>query len=156
LIGLSSGQSQLHYQDFAGGEDAERTHHLHFTRQASAARAAPEGQIVLRNYFDPDNSRMLMVNPASWPLPLAEETAVTWLMLSEGAGFGDGTLVIDVDGPDGLAITRGYMEGSKFHNGQIVGPLETATRVDAGASAEEQLKARQFEVAHAPSDSTTF
>ena len=50
------------------------------------------------------------------------------LMLSEGAGFSDGTIAAHVDGPDGLAITRGYMEGSKFHNGQIVGPLETAPR----------------------------
>jgi hypothetical protein len=33
--------------------------------------------------------------------------------LNEGAGFNDGTLVIHVNGPDGLAITRGYMEGCR-------------------------------------------
>ena len=107
LIGLTGGQSQLHYQDLAGEEEDEAlTHHLHFTKQPSAPRAVPEGQIALRNYFDPDNSRMLLVNPASWPVPLLEEARVTWLMLSEGAGFNDGTLAIHVNGPDGLAITR--------------------------------------------------
>jgi hypothetical protein len=142
LIGLTGGQSQLHYQDLIRDEGPT---HLHFTKHASAV-AVPDGQIALRNYFDPDNSRMLMVYPASWPVPLEKEVLVTWLMLSEGAGFNDGTLAIRVNGPDGLAITRGYMEGSKFHNGQIVGPLETAPRDAAGASVEELLKARQSEV----------
>ena len=152
LIGLSSGQSQLHYQDLR--EDETHTHHLRLTKSPSVPRAAAEGQIVLRNYFDPDNSRMLLVVPASWPVPLLEETRVTWLMLSEGAGFNDGTLAIHVNGPDGLAIASGYMEGSKFHNGQIVGPLETAPRDQAGASVEEILKARQFEVTQDPSGSS--
>jgi hypothetical protein len=152
LIGLTGGQSQLHYQDLR--DDQEATHHLHFTRQPSAPRAVPAGQIALRNYFDPDNSRMLLVNPASWPVPLSEEVHVTWLMLSEGAGFNDGTLAIRVAGPDGLAITRGYMEGSKFHNGQIVGALETAPRDATGASVEDLLKSRQFEVTPDPSGST--
>ena len=150
LIGLTGGQSQLHYQDLR--EDKARTHHLHFTRQTSSERAAPTGQIVLRNYFDPDNSRMLLVYPASWPVPLSEEVRVTWLMLSEGAGFNDGALAIHVTGPDGLAITRGFMEGSRFHNGQIVGPLETAPRSTA-TNAEELLKSRQFEVKPDPSGS---
>ena len=97
---------------------------------------------------------MLLVNPASWPVPLGEDIAVTWLMLSEGAGFNDGTLVIHVNGPDGLAITRGYMDGSKFHNGQIVGPLETAQRAANGASIEDLLEAKHFEVARDPSGST--
>ena len=144
LIGLTGGQSQLHYQDLR--EEEALTHHLHFTRQPSAPSAASEGQVVLRNYFDPDNSRMLLVYPASWPVPLFEDARVTWLMLSEGAGFNDGTVAIRINGPDGLAITCGYMEGAKFHNGQIVGPLETAPRDRAGASVEEVLKSRQFEV----------
>jgi hypothetical protein len=157
LIGLTGGQSQLHYQDLL--EHEALTHHLHFTKQPSARSAAPDGQIALRNYFDPDNSRMLLVHPASWPVPLREEIQVTWLMLSEGAGFNDGTLAIHVSGPDGLAVTRGYMEGSKFHNGQIVGPLETAPRDTAGASVEDLLKSRQFEVTPGPlgpSDSKRF
>jgi hypothetical protein len=152
LMGLTGGRSQLHYQDLR--EDAALTHHLHFTKQPSALRAVAEGQIVLRNYFDPDNSRMLLVHPASWPVPLSEEIRVTWLMLSEGAGFNDGTLAIHVTGPDGLAITRGHMEGSKFHNRQIVGPLETAPRETTGASAEDLLRARQFEVTQGPSESS--
>ena len=151
LIGLAGGQSQLHYQDLR--EDEALTHHLHFTKQPSA-RAVPDGQIALRNYFDPDSSRMLLVYPASWPVPLSEEIRVTWLMLSEGAGFKDGTLSIRVTGPDGLAIARGYMDGSKFHNGQIVGPLETAPRAATGAGVEELLKSREFEVTQGPSDSS--
>ena len=163
VIGLSGGQSQRHYQDLR--EEEALTHHLHFTKRPPAVRAVPEGQIALRNYFDPDNSRMLMVTPASWPVPLSEEVRVTWLMLSEGAGFNDGTLAIHVTGPEGLAITHGYMEGSKFHNGQIVGPLETAPRGrraapdSTGASVEDLLKSRQFEVTTGPlgpSGSTTF
>src|SRR4030095_11177803 len=152
LIGLTGGQSQRHYQDLR--EDEALTHHLHFTKQPSAPGAVPEGQLALRNYFDPDNSRMLLVYPASWPVPLREQVLVTWLMLSEGTGFNDGTLAIRVNGPDGLTITRGYMEGSKFHNGQIVGPLETAPRDTTGASVEELLKARQFEVTQGPSGSS--
>ena len=152
LIGITGGQSQLHYQDLR--EDEALAQHLHFTKLSSANRAESEGQIALRNYFDPDNSRMLLVAPASWPVPLSEETRVTWLMLSEGAGFNDGTLDIEVHGPDGLAVTRGYMEGSKFHNGQIVGPLETTPKELTGANVEALLKARQFEVKEAPSASS--
>ena len=112
-----------------------------------------EGQVALRNYFDPDNSRMLLVYPASWPVPIGKETLVTWLLLSEGAGFNEGTLAIQVTGPDGLAIARGYMEGSKFHNGQIVGPLETAPR-DTGASAEALLESKHFDVTRGPAGSS--
>ena len=162
LIGLTGGQPQMHYQDLR--EENAQTHHLHFRRQPSAARTVPDGQISLRDYFDPDNSRILMVAPASWPVPLGEAVRVTWLMLSEGAGFNDGTLAIQVNGPDGLAVTSGFMEGSKFHNGQIVGPLETAPRIRQGdsgqaremaqASAEELLKSRQFEVTQSPLNSS--
>jgi hypothetical protein len=95
-----------------------------------------------------------MVYPASWPVPLSEEIRVTWLMLSEGAGFNDGTLAIHVNGPDGLTITSRYMEGCKFHNGQIVGPLETAPRETTRASAGDLLKSGQFEVTHGPSESS--
>jgi hypothetical protein len=145
LIGLTGGQSQLHYQDLV--EEEALTHQLHFTRGASAVGALPKGHVALRNYFDPDNSRMLLVYPASWPIPLSEDVLVTWLMLSEGAGFDAGTLAIRVNGPDGLTITSGYMDGSKFHNGQIVGPLETAPQEAAPAGVEELLKAKRFEVA---------
>ena len=75
LIGLTAGQSQLHYQDLR--DDDALAQHLHFTRSSSAPRAAPQGQISLRNYFDPDNSRMVLVYPASWPVPLSHETRVT-------------------------------------------------------------------------------
>lgn len=64
------------------------------------------------------------------------------------------SLLIHVNGPDGLTITSGYMEGSKFHNGQIVGPLETAPRETTPASAEDLLKSRQFEVTQGPVESS--
>ncbi len=51
------------------------------------------------------------------------------------------------------------MEESKFHNGQIVGPLKTAPRDTTGASPEDLLKSRQFEVTSGPlgpSGSKTF
>ena len=109
---------------------------------------------MLRNYFDPDHSRMLLVYPAAWPVALSEQAAVTWLMLSEGAGFTDGTLTIRVTGPDGLAVTRGFMEGAKFHNGQIVGSLETAPK-NQGMSADDVLRSRQFDVTPDPSGSSS-
>jgi hypothetical protein len=151
LIGLTDGQSQLHYQELL---EHPAAHHLHFNKQPTASRTVAEGQIVLRNYFDPDNSRMLLVNPASWPIPLSEEIRVTWLMLSEGAGFSDGTLNMRVTGPEGVAITSGYIEGSKFHNGQIVGPLETAPKAATPESARELLQSKQFEVTAAPAESS--
>jgi hypothetical protein len=57
LVGLKGGQSQLNYRDLV--EERDGVHHLHFTKSASAPRTVPQGQVVLRNYFDPDNSRML-------------------------------------------------------------------------------------------------
>jgi hypothetical protein len=154
LIGMTAGQSQLHYRDVAGSADGVQ--HLYFTKSASVPRALPDGQVVLRNYFDPDNSRMLLVNPASWPVPLSAEARVPWLMLSDGAGFNDGTLAIRLSGPDGLTITSGHMEGAKFHNGQIVGPLETAPRETTALSVEEVLEATQFEVRPDSAESRTF
>jgi len=46
------------------------------------------------------------------------------------------------------------MEGSKFHNGQIVGPLEPAPRGMTAASAEDLLKSKQFEVTEGPPESS--
>ncbi len=149
LIGLTGGQSQLHFRDV---EHQPGVHRLHFIKQP-AARAVSDGHIVLRNYFDPDNSRMLMIYPASWPAAVSDEVLVTWLLFSEGAGFSEGTLAVDVEGPDGLTITRGYMDGARFHNGQIVGPLETAPRELAAASAEDVLNSKAFEIATDPSAS---
>ena len=152
---MTAGQSQLHYRDMAGSEDWCSAPVLR-AESASAPRAVSDGQVVLRNYFDPDNSRMLLVYPASWPVPLSEEVRVAWLMLSEGAGFNDGTLAIRISGPDGLTIASGHMEGAKFHNGQIVGRLETAPRETTGVSVEEVLKATQFEVTPDSPGSRTF
>jgi len=50
---------------------------------------------------------------------------VKWMLLSQGAGFHGGTANIRVSGPDGPVLSKGAMRGFKFHNGQIVGDLET-------------------------------
>src|SRR5262245_16795412 len=52
LIGLTGGQSQLHFQDVTADEAST---HLHFTKQPTVLRAVREGQVALRNYFDPDH-----------------------------------------------------------------------------------------------------
>jgi hypothetical protein len=123
LIGLPGDRPQMHYVDFADEPDSIAAA-LYFTRKAAARPAPLAGQISLRNYFDPDNSRKLLVYPASWPMPVGNEELLTWLMLSEGAGFSRGTATVEVIGPDGLAFSKGFMNGAKFHNGQIVGGYE--------------------------------
>ena len=54
-------------------------------------------------------------------MPVEREEILTWLMLSEGSGFTGGTATIEVIGPDRLSIQKGFINGAKFHNGQIVG-----------------------------------
>jgi hypothetical protein len=130
LIGLPGDRPQRHYGDFASDGDAVTA--LYFVKKELPVGLA-DGQIVLRNYYDPDNSRKLLVWPAAWPMPVAREELLTWLVLSDGAGFRGGFASIDVDGPEGLNFSRGIINGAKFHNGQIVGGYE----LPSGASAEE-------------------
>ena len=59
------------------------------------------------------------------PFRVGKHTNVKWMILSQGAGFDGGTATIRVSGPDGPVLSRGAMRGFKFHNGQIVGDLET-------------------------------
>ena len=87
LIGLPGDRPQRHYRDFASDGDAATI--LYFAKKQLPVGVA-EGQIVLRNYYDPDNSRKLLVWPAAWPMPVGREDLLTWLMLSDGAGFRGG------------------------------------------------------------------
>jgi hypothetical protein len=121
LIGLAGDRPQIHYSDFT---DEPASAALYFTRKTVVQDPQADGQIVLRDYFDRDNSRKLLVWPASWPMPTGNEQLLTWLMLSEGAGFTGGWASVDVAGPDGLTIARGFINGAKFHHGQIVGGYE--------------------------------
>ena len=123
LIGLPGDRPQLQYSDFDGTADSIAAE-LYFRKKANAAPTPGDGQISLRNYFDRHNSRKLLVYPASWPMPLEKEELLTWLMLSEGAGFSGGTATVEVEGPDGLMFSKGFINGAKFHNGQIVGGYE--------------------------------
>lgn len=129
LIGLPGDRAQRHFSDFA--EEGDAALKMYFRRKAVAA-PIPDGQIALRNYFDPHNSRKLLVYPAAWPMPVGQDGILTWLLLSEGAGFRGGTAAIEVSGPERLAFSTGIVNGAKFHNGQIVGGYE----LPAGTSAE--------------------
>ena len=142
LIGLPGDRPQLQYSDFDGTADSIAAE-LYFKKKAMAAPTAGDGQISLRNYFDRHNSRKLLVYPASWPMPLEKEELLTWLMLSEGAGFSGGTATVEVEGPDGLVFSKGFINGAKFHNGQIVGGYELAK--DASVEvAQAYLETKRF------------
>src|SRR5262249_34578242 len=129
LIDLPVDRPQLHFDDLAAETGASVTA-LYFTRKPAPPEREISGDIVLADYFDPDNSRKLMVYPAAWPAPLGREEILTWLMLSEGAGFSGGTAELRVSGPPGLSFGRGFLNGAKFHNGQIVGGYELAPNAD--------------------------
>ncbi|SPE30271.1 hypothetical protein SBA2_50010 [Acidobacteriia bacterium SbA2] len=124
LIGLTDGQSQINYEDFADGGE-EITAQFYFHKKPTAGSDIPAGEIRLADAFDPDDTRMLSVYPASWPIPVGKTENVRWLILSQGAGFNGGTATIRLSGPDGPVFSKGAMRGFKFHNGQIVGDLET-------------------------------
>jgi hypothetical protein len=142
LIGLPGDRPQLQYSDFDGTADSIAAE-LYFKKKAIAAPTPGDGQISLRNYFDRHNSRKLLVYPASWPMPLEKEELLTWLMLSEGAGFSGGTATVEVEGPDRLMFSKGFINGAKFHNGQIVGGYELAK--DASVEvAQAYLETKRF------------
>ena len=148
LIGLSGDRPQRHYNDFASEGEAVTT--LHFAKKAPPVEIA-SGQIALRNYYDPDNSRKLLVWPAAWPMPVGREELLTWLMLSDGAGFRGGVAEIDVEGPDGLNFASGFINGAKFHNGQIVGGSELPANTPI-EEARAYLKTKRFSLELAAAD----
>jgi hypothetical protein len=157
LIGLPGDRPQMHYIDFADEPDSIAAT-LYFTRKAAMRPVVPDGQISLRNYFDPDNSRKLLVYPASWPMPVGNEELLTWLMLSEGAGFSGGSATVEVIGPDGLTFSKGFLNGAKFHNGQIVGGYELPkdTTVDAAKAYLETKRFLLTPVAQTSSESRRY
>jgi hypothetical protein len=132
LVGLAGERTQRHYRDFEA-EPTAITADFHFKRAPAAAPLVEPGRVALRNYYDRDNSRKLLVYPAAWPMPVDREELLTWLMLSEGAGFSGAAITVEIKGPEGLTIAKGIANGANFHNGQIVGGYELAK----GASAEE-------------------
>jgi hypothetical protein len=67
LIGLPGERAQRHFSDFAEEGDAALA--LYFHRKETPI---PDGRIALRNYFDPHNSRKLLVYPAAWPMPVGQ------------------------------------------------------------------------------------
>jgi hypothetical protein len=84
LIGLPGDRAQHHYVDFADERGSVTV--LYFAKK-DVPDQVPAGQISLRNYFDADNSRKLLVYPAAWPMPVGREELLTWALLSEGRRF---------------------------------------------------------------------
>src|SRR6202042_3586323 len=125
LIGLARDRPLTNYEDFLDGGE-EITVQLYFTRKPVEVSNIGAGEIRLANAYDPDDSRALLVYPAAWPVAVGKPTNVRWMMLSQGAGFYGGTATIRVTGPEGgPVLSKGAIRGFKFHNGQIVGDLET-------------------------------
>jgi hypothetical protein len=146
LIGLRHGQSQMNYQDFLD-EPKEITAEFHFKKKPKApsdlqASDLPADAIRLTDYFDAEQSFLRSVYPAAFPIPVGHACGARWLALSQGAGFSGGTATIHVSGPHTLTLSKAIIAGCKFHNGQIVGKLETypkiVTQEEAAAFAESQ------------------
>jgi hypothetical protein len=146
LIGLRHGQPQMNYRDFLD-EPEEITAQFYFKKKPKAISDAqatdlPAGEIKLRDYFDTEQSFLQSVYPASFPIPVGHGCGARWLVLSQGTGFSGGTASIRVSGPDTLTLSKAIIAGCKFHNGQIVGKLETYPKIvtaeDAAAFAETQ------------------
>jgi hypothetical protein len=142
LIGLAGDRPLRHYGDFKDEPDLVAAS-LHFAKTATPQPVPEPDQIVLRNYFDRHNSRKLLVYPAAWPMPREREEVLTWLMLSEGAGFSGGSATVEIFGPAGLTFSRGIINGAKFHNGQIVGGYELPSNASR-EEAEAYLESKRF------------
>jgi hypothetical protein len=141
LVELAADRPQKHYRDFAAEpEHVAAAFHL---RKAATTPVVESGRVSVRNYYDPDNSRKLLVYPAGWPMPLDDEGLLTWLMISEGAGFTSTSVTVEVSGPEGLTIAKGIANGANFHHGQIVGGYELAKGATAEA-AQAYLDSKRF------------
>jgi hypothetical protein len=145
LIGLRGGQPQMNYEDFLNGGE-EITAQLYFKKKPQSLSAIPAGEILLGDYFDPDNCRMRAVYPASWPIPIGGKRLATWLMLNQGTGFHGGTAAISLSGPGTLILPRAIISGHKFHNGQIVGALEPVARNLTQEDVAKLVDAMRFKV----------
>lgn len=145
LAGITANQALLQYQDLASQLETISAQ-CHFTKQKSVAPAIPDGQVSLSNLFDADVNKMLIVYPASWPIPVGKERKATWSILSQGAGFNGGKLNIRVSGPDGLSLSSGSVSGFKFHNGQIVGGIDSPPKDATREEVEKFLESKRFAV----------
>ncbi|MBP7864243.1 hypothetical protein KA183_21330 [bacterium] len=145
LAGITDNQAQLPYQDFASQQETISAQ-CYLAKQQSVSSTIPDGQVTLSNLFDADANKMLMVYPASWPIPVGKERKTTWSILSQGAGFSGGKLSIRVLGPDGLTLPTGSVSGFKFHNGQIVGGLDSPPKNASHEEVQKFLESKRFEV----------
>ncbi|MGO9923251.1 MAG: hypothetical protein ACLQIB_52205 [Isosphaeraceae bacterium] len=145
LIGLRDGQPQINYEDFLDQAE-EITAQFYFKTKPKALAEIPTGEIRLADYFDPDNCRMRAVYPASWPIPTGSKRLATWLLLSQGAGFSGGTATIRLTGPDTYIPSKAIITGCKFHNGQVVGPLEPVAPNLTEEDVAKLVEAKRFKL----------
>src|SRR5947207_12317191 len=97
---------------------------------------------------------MRTVYPASWPIPIGSQRLATWLILSEGAGFSGGTATIRLSGPETLPLSTAIISGCKFHNGQIVGPLEPVAPNLTQEDLAKLVDAKRFKITPVESSSS--
>jgi hypothetical protein len=151
LIGLRHGQPQMNYRDFLD-EPEEVTAQFYFKKRPiaisdSQASDLSAGEIRLRDYFDTEQSYLRSVYPASFPIPVGHGCGARWLVLSQGAGFSGGTASIRVSGPETLKLSKAIIAGCKFHNGQIVGKLETYPKIVTAEEAAAFAETQKFNLA---------
>jgi hypothetical protein len=145
LIGLRNGQAQLQYQDLATDLKDGVTQY-HFRKKPLAPSDAPVGAIHLTDYFDPDDCRMRSVYPASWPIAVGSKRLATWLILSQGAGFSGGTATVHLSGSDTSLLSRAIISACKFHNGQIVGQLESVAPNLTKEDLDKLIESKRFKL----------
>ncbi len=144
LFSLSEGQCQVNFDDLKDENDDIIAEYF-FAKTKVLDLPVGSGSVVsFRDYFDPDNSRAHLFYPSGYPIALDDPRGFPWLLISEGAGFDDGKIEVRITGPKGLEITEVFVKGVKFHNGQIVGDLETAPVVKTMEDAEASRKRHSF------------
>lgn len=129
LFSLAEGQCQINFQNLKDGDDGDIVAQYSFQKSKQIESPVCYGVARFRDYFDQDNSFAQLLYPSGFPIALKEAQGFPWLLISEGAGFDDGKIAVRLTGPKGLELTEVFVKGVKFHNGQIVGDLETAQPV---------------------------
>lgn len=144
LFSLSGGKCQVNFEDLTDETDDIIAEYFFAKTKVQDLPIASGSVVSFRDYFDPDNSRAHLFYPSGYPIALDDSRGFPWLLISEGAGFDDGKIEMRIIGPKGLDVTEVFVKGVKFHNGQIVGDLETAPAVKTMEDAEASRKRHTF------------
>lgn len=144
LFSLADGQCQINFHDLKSDDDGDIVAQYFFQKKEPVESSVCDGVANLLDYLDPDNSRAQLLYPSGFPIALNDVHPFPWLILSEGAGFDSGKIELKVIGPKGLDVTEVFVKGVKFHNGQMVGDLETALPVRTLEEAEVVRRLHTF------------